>query len=86
MPKYPTLKTLADKLADDEPVFPLRAQDALAPAAVEAYALALEIAAVTVVLPSMRDRLLKQAEDVRRVSTQMRNWQAVNASRVKLPD
>ena len=74
------------KLRSGEPYFFLRAQDVLAPAAVEAYAALLEAAsAATPISPTGVD-LAKSARDVRQFADRMRKWQSSNRSVVKLPD
>lgn len=66
---------LLDRLHDDEPVFIIRAQDILAPQAVAAYAaLARKLG------------LEHFAQDVEAHAVELMQWQAANASRVKVPD
>lgn len=72
--KYPDGPPLA-ALHDDEPWFFLRAQDELAPDAVEFYADKLE-----------RNGLHAQSREVRRFAHRMREWQVANPDKVKLPD
>jgi uncharacterized protein YciU (UPF0263 family) len=62
-------------IPEDEPLFLLRSQDRLAPAAVLAYAAQLEER-------GMED----QAEDVRMFASRMSRWQLDNPDKVKLPD
>jgi len=56
-------------------LFVLRAQDRLAPLAVDVYAALLRAAGLD-----------NQADDVEIVATEMQTWQTLNADRVKLPD
>jgi len=70
------------KLHEDEPYFFLRAQDVMAPAAVDAYAGLLEVAGRTGAMPGG----LREAERVRAYAARMRGWQAMNSDKVKLPD
>lgn len=75
MPKE-CCKKMWSKLPDDEPVFTLRAQDATAPLAVEAWA---RVAAASGVSPEKVKVALAHAQA-------MREWQAANPDKVKLPD
>lgn len=59
----------------DEPVFPLRAQDELAPGIVVEYMLACHRAGLT-----------KQAKQVDLAHREMRRWQLNNKGKVHLPD
>lgn len=72
------------KLHEGEPYFFLRAQDVLAPAAVEAYAGMLEAAAK--IGGTAGADLHRQAEDVRLFADRMRKWQTANWALTKLPD
>lgn len=66
----------------EEPKFTIRAQDALAPLAVEAWAAFAEIAARA----AGTMHLMEMAADAREVAREMREWQAGNPDRVKWPD
>lgn len=68
------------KAADDEPVFILRAQDALAPLIVRAWAD--QLSALT--SPS-DDKRRKKAEDARKLAKDMEAWQIEKGLR-KMPD
>lgn len=65
----------------DEPQFRVRAQDALAPSAVEAWAMFAELAARAAGV----DHLLAEAAEAREIAAEMRRWQAENPERVKWP-
>lgn len=65
-----------------EPTFVIRAQDALAPLAVESWAAFAEIAARAAGLSHLRD----QADEAREIAGEMRRWQEANPDRVKWPD
>jgi hypothetical protein len=67
---------------DDEPRFTIRAQDALAPLAVEAWAAFAELAGKATGV----DHLAAQADEAREIARAMRDWQATNPERVKWPD
>lgn len=64
----------------DEPFFFLRAQDQLAPYAVQAYANLLHVSGVA----SGDERLVLQSGTVHRIAAQMIAWQAHNPT--KMPD
>lgn len=75
------------RAADDEPVFVLRAQDALAPEIVETWAFRLEHETLGRDSPSTRKRSLSQISKIRgarALAREMRAWQASHDS--KLPD
>jgi hypothetical protein len=65
-----------------EPMFTIRAQDALGPAAVEAWALMAEVAAKATGV----EHLLDQATQARDIGDDMRAWQAQHPELVKWPD
>jgi hypothetical protein len=69
-----------DALGPDEPFFFLRAQDALAPFAVQAYANLMHASGVA----AQDAQLVMQAGEVHRIAAQMLAWQARNAT--KMPD
>lgn len=73
------------KLHPEEPYFFLRAQDALAPAAVEAYAGLLEVAA-RANRAGQAAMLHESSQRVMEFAQRMRGWQATHADLVKLPD
>jgi hypothetical protein len=69
------------KAADDEPVFVLRANDVVAPAAVEAWADFVEQSVGAMV---SGDQTRAKVQEARSIAHQMRAWQALNGS--KFPD
>jgi hypothetical protein len=73
---------LMQQLHPDEPWFTIRAQDALAPNAVEAWANFAEIAAEAAGLEHLRN----QASEARDIAQDMRDWQASHPELVKWPD
>jgi hypothetical protein len=66
----------------EEPTFTIRAQDALAPLAVEAWAAFAELAAKATGVGA----LIGQADEARMIAETMRKWQQHNPDRVKWPD
>lgn len=68
------------------PLFVLLGKDALAPAAVDAYAAALEAAAALPENAEAQESLRAQAGDVRAFALRMRTWQIENPAAVKRPD
>ena len=75
MNKYGRVTSEFKEFGEEEPLFVLRAQDRLAPLAVDVYAALLRAAGLD-----------NQADDVEIVATEMQTWQTLNADRVKLPD
>jgi hypothetical protein len=69
-------------LHPDEPEFRIRAQDALAPNAVEAWAAFAELAAKATGV----EHLFDQAAQARVIAGHMRVWQAEHSELVKWPD
>jgi hypothetical protein len=65
-----------------EPRFTIRAQDALAPLAVEAWAAFAELAGRATGVTHLAD----QAAEAREIAAAMRDWQAQHPDRVKWPD
>lgn len=80
-PKYGDANPL-ERLAEGEPYFFLRAQDLMAPAAVESYANLLSIVGVALNNADMQ----RHALAVKEIANRMRLWQAANAARAKWPD
>lgn len=66
----------------EEPTFTIRAQDALGPSTVEAWAILAEIAAKATGATHLHD----QAAEARTIAEMMRKWQSRNMERVKWPD
>lgn len=66
----------------DEPRFTIRAQDALAPLAVEAWASFAELAGRATGVDHLED----QAREARAIANEMRDWHAAHPDRVKWPD
>lgn len=81
--KYGRITAEFKNIPEEEPVFLLRAQDILAPAAVETYANLLRAAAQGTA-GGFRTRLLRQAEEVSSVGAGMIAWQSEHGA--KLPD
>jgi hypothetical protein len=71
-----------NELHDGEPYFRIRAQDALAPLAVEAWASFCELAATATGV----DNLYRQAREAREIAEDMRKWQTNNPEKTKWPD
>lgn len=92
--KYGTVEAAGRKLREGEPFFVLRGQDALMPAAVDAYASLLESAAVSIEqtagddpdLEARAAELRRGAADVMAFANRVRAWQVENDKHVKLPD
>jgi hypothetical protein len=70
------------RLHEDEPVFEIRAQDALAPLAVEAWAGFAELAGKAAGV----EHLFEQADAARGIATAMRRWQSDHPELVRWPD
>lgn len=85
--KYGKIVAERGRFHDDEPVFLLRAQDVLAPIAVELYAGLVRGAASGVAMMDQvhADALYTVAEECENVAAAMRVWQDT-ADNVKLPD
>lgn len=83
------LHAVADRLHKGEPVFYLRAQDLLAPHAVEAYAAALHFASLeqgSLGHHAEAARLARASADVYAFKHLMVDWQDEHSGLVKLPD
>ncbi len=74
--KYGVIAAEKKTFHTDEPVFVLRATDALAPAAIEVYA----------VLCAQKNCGAEHVEAARQCAIQIRRWQEANPKLVKLPD
>ena len=80
--KYGKIKAAKKKFSDDEPLFVLRAQDALAPIVIRLYAtLAHELGK-----RMNKERVQEHGDSALVSALDMENWQRQNPGRVKLPD
>lgn len=84
--KYGRLVAERKDIPDDEPLFLLRGQDALAPGAVENYAEMVRATLRTVMDGNTAQRVQDFADDCNNVAAAMRMWQAAHPDRVKFPD
>jgi hypothetical protein len=87
--KYGRVTAELKNLPEDEPVFILRAKDALAPIAVELYASLLEAAHAGYIAGDNGmdgNALERMSIDVRNAAAQMTVWQAEHIDQVRLPD
>lgn len=82
--KYGKITSSFKQFPEEEPIFLLRSQDILAPAAVENYAQLLRAAAQGAEDVSVHRRLLDAARECSDFAAQMIAWQAENGA--KLPD
>jgi len=80
----PSLAPGSTPIAEDEPVFLLRARDQCAPAALLAWAYELETVAAKYLVGADYDDAIKTATHVRNWSERMRQWGRKNG--VKIPD
>jgi hypothetical protein len=84
--KYGRIVAEYKEFGEDEPVFLLRAQDLLAPNAVEAYANLVRASSVYKTDARDAETLRELADECENVAAGMRVWQSNNPDSVKLPD
>lgn len=88
--KYPQLRdaciAAGIDLAEDEPVFLLRAQDKFAPLAIRAYADLLQAAAIAMPVQDNPSMLFSAARDLRIYADDVHTWQVGHRELTKVPD
>jgi hypothetical protein len=84
--KYGQIVAERKEFHEDEPLFLLRAQDQLAPGAIEAYAGLVRAMALGKTDARASGVLHELADQCDNVAAGMRVWQADNPDKVKLPD
>lgn len=84
--KYGQIVAEFKDIPEDEPLFLLRGQDALAPQAIEAYASLVRATASGKTDATAAQKLHDVADECQNVAAAMQVWQAGNPDRVKLPD